>query len=156
MVNDVAISVCMNFGFSPFPFLFCNIIDAFELLRCEVLQVDNVKKISRPNCVREVVVLAQGVDHCASRPGVSVRIIAKLDEFVKNVGELFRFVIDCDIPCGGIMVQCGKELIKLFGSPAWVREGCTQPACSLNEFALPVRWVISGPFLVDGGALNGT
>jgi len=53
------------------------------------------------------------------------------------------------------MIECGKELIKLLGSPAWVQECCTQSSCALNEFTLPVKWVIGCPFLVDSSALNG-
>jgi len=84
----------VDFGFSSFPFHFCNIIDMFELLGGKVLQVDDVEKIPRPDHVCKVVVLAQGADHGAARPGISVGVITKLDKFVKNIGELFGFVVD--------------------------------------------------------------
>jgi len=156
MVDNVAVGIRMDFGFPSFPFRFCNIVDAVKLLGGKVLQVDDVKEILRPDHVREVVMLAQGVDHGATRPSILVRVVTKLDKFVKNIGELFGFVVDCDIPCGGITIKCGKEFIKLLGGPAWVRECCAQSSCVLYEFTLPVKWVISCPFLVNGGTLDST
>jgi len=68
---------------------------------------------------------------------------------------VFGFVVDDDIPCGGITVECREEFIELFGGPARVRESCTQATCAFNEFSFPMKWVIGCPFLVDSGALNG-
>jgi len=45
VIDDVAISVGVDFGFAPFPFFFGNIVYVFELLGSKVLQVNNVEKI---------------------------------------------------------------------------------------------------------------
>jgi len=72
MINNIAIGVGMDFGFTLFPFLFGNVGDTFELLGTKVLQVNDVEKIPRPDHVCEVVVFAQGVDHGAMRPSIPV------------------------------------------------------------------------------------
>jgi len=78
----------------------------------------------------------------------------ELDKFVKDIRELFGFIINGDVPCGSIVIKSRKELIELFCSPAWIWKGCMQASCSFDKIAFPVKRVISGPCLVDGVTFN--
>jgi len=80
----------------------------------------------------------------------------ELDKFVKDIRELFGFIINGDVPCGSIVIKSRKELVELFGSPAWVWKCCAQTLSLFDEFSFPMKRVISGPLLVNSGMFDST